>query len=298
MSLKKIRRRLSQTFRFSVDGSLSELAEELTIDDKEHQENGAAGGLANPVRGFRMKNRRLSHSHSRIVGLAQETNSSKDIPKDCMVPRDVDLGSAIPEPNVRYGTADFRDCQCSEKPMTSIVGGEEKLFAEMVVCVRIVWTLEGVYEGYGQASATSRSRASVQNMDNEDGCHRRKHPEERSDVMEVSCIEEEFEENPKNSYSLWNRRVWPYRRQKAFLQMWGKSVRPSDGWENAPVRLAELENAVHHSSSAGVPDLDRSAEFRTTRAGSGWVRTRKGWATLLLFGHTTEVFLLSDKGKR
>lgn len=33
MSLRKIRRRLSNTFRFTVDGSLSELAEHLTIDD-------------------------------------------------------------------------------------------------------------------------------------------------------------------------------------------------------------------------------------------------------------------------
>lgn len=33
MSLKKIRRRLSQTFRFSIEGSLSELAEHLTIDE-------------------------------------------------------------------------------------------------------------------------------------------------------------------------------------------------------------------------------------------------------------------------
>jgi hypothetical protein len=33
MSLRKIRRRLSHTFRFTVDGSLSELAEQLTIDD-------------------------------------------------------------------------------------------------------------------------------------------------------------------------------------------------------------------------------------------------------------------------
>lgn len=33
MSMKKIRRRLSQTFRLSIEGSLSELAEHLTIDD-------------------------------------------------------------------------------------------------------------------------------------------------------------------------------------------------------------------------------------------------------------------------
>lgn len=33
MSLRKIRRRLSHTFRFTVDGSLSELAEHLTIDE-------------------------------------------------------------------------------------------------------------------------------------------------------------------------------------------------------------------------------------------------------------------------
>ena len=40
MSLKKLRRRLSQTFRFSVDGSLSELAEELTLDENDVQQNG------------------------------------------------------------------------------------------------------------------------------------------------------------------------------------------------------------------------------------------------------------------
>ncbi|KAK4016185.1 hypothetical protein OUZ56_031141 [Daphnia magna] len=33
MSLKKIRRRLSQTFRFSIESSLSELAEHLTIEE-------------------------------------------------------------------------------------------------------------------------------------------------------------------------------------------------------------------------------------------------------------------------
>ena len=33
MSLKKIRRRLSHTFRITVDGSLSELAEHLTIGE-------------------------------------------------------------------------------------------------------------------------------------------------------------------------------------------------------------------------------------------------------------------------
>ena len=33
MSLRKIKRRLSHTFRFTVDGSLSELAEHLTIDE-------------------------------------------------------------------------------------------------------------------------------------------------------------------------------------------------------------------------------------------------------------------------
>lgn len=41
MSLKRIRRRLSQTFRFSIEGSLSELAEHLTIEDgAEVKENG------------------------------------------------------------------------------------------------------------------------------------------------------------------------------------------------------------------------------------------------------------------
>lgn len=33
MSLKKIRRRLSQTFRFSIEGSFSEVTERLTIED-------------------------------------------------------------------------------------------------------------------------------------------------------------------------------------------------------------------------------------------------------------------------
>jgi hypothetical protein len=41
--MKKIRRRLSQTFRFSIEGSLSELAEHLTIDDSGNiKENGKA----------------------------------------------------------------------------------------------------------------------------------------------------------------------------------------------------------------------------------------------------------------
>jgi len=51
MSLRKIRRRLSHTFRFTVDGSLSELAEHLTIDDDANRQylgiNDANGG---PVR--------------------------------------------------------------------------------------------------------------------------------------------------------------------------------------------------------------------------------------------------------
>lgn len=33
MSLRKIKRRLSTTFRLTVDGSLSDLAEQLTLDD-------------------------------------------------------------------------------------------------------------------------------------------------------------------------------------------------------------------------------------------------------------------------
>lgn len=41
MSLKKIRRRLSQTFRSSIEGSMSELAEKLTINDtSERKPNG------------------------------------------------------------------------------------------------------------------------------------------------------------------------------------------------------------------------------------------------------------------
>jgi len=37
MSLRKIKRRLSHTFRLTVDGSLSELAEQLTIDEESNR---------------------------------------------------------------------------------------------------------------------------------------------------------------------------------------------------------------------------------------------------------------------
>ncbi|XP_049845043.1 cyclin-dependent kinase 17-like isoform X1 [Schistocerca gregaria] len=61
MSMKRIRRRLSQTFRFSIEGSLSELAEQLTIDNNEEiKKNGV-------VSGFSEFNRKLSLSHSRIL---------------------------------------------------------------------------------------------------------------------------------------------------------------------------------------------------------------------------------------
>ncbi|KAK7862693.1 hypothetical protein R5R35_000933 [Gryllus longicercus] len=58
--MKKIRRRLSQTFRFSIEGSLSELAEQLTIEDnQEVKEKGV-------IPGFSDMNRKFSFSHSRI----------------------------------------------------------------------------------------------------------------------------------------------------------------------------------------------------------------------------------------
>ncbi|KAK3925165.1 Cyclin-dependent kinase 17, partial [Frankliniella fusca] len=62
MSLKRIRRRLSQTFRFSIEGSLSELAEHLTIEDgAEVKENGVH------VLPSYAEFRKLSSSHSRIL---------------------------------------------------------------------------------------------------------------------------------------------------------------------------------------------------------------------------------------
>ncbi|XP_069693438.1 cyclin-dependent kinase 17-like isoform X1 [Periplaneta americana] len=64
MSMKKIRRRLSQTFRFSIEGSLSELAEHLTIEDGGTvKENGV-----HVIPGFSDITRKLSLSHSRIMG--------------------------------------------------------------------------------------------------------------------------------------------------------------------------------------------------------------------------------------
>ncbi|KDR20586.1 hypothetical protein L798_04606 [Zootermopsis nevadensis] len=61
--MKKIRRRFSQTFRFSIEESLSELAEHLTIDDGGSvKENGV-----HVIPGFSDLNRKLSLSHSRIM---------------------------------------------------------------------------------------------------------------------------------------------------------------------------------------------------------------------------------------
>ncbi|PSN53139.1 hypothetical protein C0J52_06283 [Blattella germanica] len=63
MSMKKIRRRLSHTFRFSIEGSLSELAEHLTIEDNVAvKENGM-----HVIPGFSDLGRKLSLSHSRIM---------------------------------------------------------------------------------------------------------------------------------------------------------------------------------------------------------------------------------------
>lgn len=90
MSLKKIRRRLSQTFRFSIESSLSELAEHLTIEENngEVKNNGNSNVMLeylnqwqNSVVLFGMfsllgmhhtstftkNHRRLSLSHSRII---------------------------------------------------------------------------------------------------------------------------------------------------------------------------------------------------------------------------------------
>ncbi len=53
MSLRKIRRRLSNTFRFTVDGSLSELAEHLTIDDDPNNRQYLSLSEANGVGGLR-----------------------------------------------------------------------------------------------------------------------------------------------------------------------------------------------------------------------------------------------------
>ncbi|KAK3866211.1 hypothetical protein Pcinc_028236 [Petrolisthes cinctipes] len=62
MSLKRIRRRLSQTFTRFHDGSLTELAEHLTIEENGGiRENGSA---TTPT--FTRISRRLSLSNSRI----------------------------------------------------------------------------------------------------------------------------------------------------------------------------------------------------------------------------------------
>ena len=63
MSLKRIKRRLSQTFTRFHDGSLTELAEHLTIDENGGiRENGAS--TTTPT--FTRISRRLSLSNSRI----------------------------------------------------------------------------------------------------------------------------------------------------------------------------------------------------------------------------------------
>lgn len=52
MSLKKIRRRLSATFRFSIESSLSELAEHLTIDENGEVNKNHSGMLDARARVF------------------------------------------------------------------------------------------------------------------------------------------------------------------------------------------------------------------------------------------------------
>ncbi|GFG40714.1 hypothetical protein Cfor_03398 [Coptotermes formosanus] len=77
MSMKKIRRRLSQTFRFSIEGSLSELAEHLTIDDGGSvKENGV-----HVIPGFPDLNRKLSLSHSRIMGSSRRDGVVHENPR-------------------------------------------------------------------------------------------------------------------------------------------------------------------------------------------------------------------------
>ncbi|KAK2704862.1 cyclin-dependent kinase 17-like isoform X2 [Artemia franciscana] len=71
MSLKKIKRRLSQTFRISLDGSLSALAEHLTLEENgEYKENGNRTGSV-----FTKNGKRLTRSHSRILESSSHRSS-------------------------------------------------------------------------------------------------------------------------------------------------------------------------------------------------------------------------------
>ncbi|XP_065349240.1 cyclin-dependent kinase 17-like isoform X2 [Cloeon dipterum] len=70
MSLKKIRRRLSQTFRFSIESSLSELAEHLAIEENnvDAKDNGNGVCLrSQKISNLGEYNPKLSLSHSRIL---------------------------------------------------------------------------------------------------------------------------------------------------------------------------------------------------------------------------------------
>ncbi|KZS20749.1 Uncharacterized protein APZ42_012402 [Daphnia magna] len=77
MSLKKIRRRLSQTFRFSIESSLSELAEHLTIEESngEVKNNGM-----HHTSTFTKNHRRLSLSHSRIIDVNHRPGRNITLP--------------------------------------------------------------------------------------------------------------------------------------------------------------------------------------------------------------------------
>ncbi|KAJ9584821.1 hypothetical protein L9F63_020842, partial [Diploptera punctata] len=77
MSMKKIRRRLSHTFRFSIEGSLSELAEHLTIEDGgAMKENGV-----HVIPGFSDISRKISLSHSRIMDPSPREGVVHEIPR-------------------------------------------------------------------------------------------------------------------------------------------------------------------------------------------------------------------------
>jgi len=79
MSLKRIRRRLSQTFTRFHDGSLTELAEHLTID-----ENGGIrenGSNSTPTPTFTRISRRLSLSNSRIFSDTHKQGVVHEVPR-------------------------------------------------------------------------------------------------------------------------------------------------------------------------------------------------------------------------
>nr|CAH0112047.1 unnamed protein product [Daphnia galeata] len=93
MSLKKIRRRLSQTFRFSIESSLSELAEHLTIEESNGEvKNNGIKGLNLPTlhsgmhhtSTFTKNHRRLSLSHSRIIDVNHRPDSISSL--KCLSP--------------------------------------------------------------------------------------------------------------------------------------------------------------------------------------------------------------------